>query len=201
MTSHDDQSNNPEEKDLPQPASQSNPFRWYVLRVATGYEQRVSGLISDLIVRERLEGCIGEILVPIEQVVEVKAGQKRKSQRKFFPGYILIQINLTDDIVLKLRHLNHVLGFVGGTKGRPAPVSQKEVDRIVSRVEDGVDQVRPKVVFEPGESVQVIDGPFADFQGVVEDINYEKSRLRVSVLIFGRATPVELEFSQVEKSV
>lgn len=181
-------------------ASDVIKLRWYVLRVATGYENRVSGLIADLIVRESLQQEIGEVLVPVEQVVELKAGQKRKSQRKFFPGYVLVNAAMTDKVCVALRGLTHVLGFVGGSRGRPSPVSQAEIDRILSRVEGEVVQDKPGPEFSPGETVLVVDGPFADFQGVVEDVNQDKKRLRVSVLIFGRATPVDLEFSQVDKS-
>ena len=180
-------------------ADGSGKFRWYVLRVATGFEQRVSVLVADLMVRKSLQDCIGEVLVPTEQLVELKAGQKRKSQRKFFPGYVLIQVVMSDEVCLDLRNLTHVLGFVGGSKGNPVPVSQQEIDRILNRLEGGAVATKNVAEFEPGETVNVTEGPFAEFQGVVEDVNYEKKRLTVSVLIFGRATPVDLEFSQVEK--
>jgi transcriptional antiterminator NusG len=174
-------------------------LRWYVLRVATGYEQRVSVLVADLVVRKGLQDYVGEVLVPTEHLVELKAGQKRRSQRKFFPGYVLIQVVMNDEVCLDLRNLTHVLGFVGGSRGNPVPVPQLEIDRILNRLEGGGAAKTEVAAFEPGESVNVIEGPFADFHGVVEDVNQEKKRLTVSVLIFGRATPVELEFSQVEK--
>ena len=180
-------------------AGSAKKHRWYVLRVATGYEQRVAGYISDLVVSDGFQELIGEVLVPTEKVVELKAGKKRKSQRKFFPGYVLINVSMTDEVAIKLRHLTHVLGFVGGTKGNPLPVSQKEIDNILNRLDSSDDVAQPTAAFDPGEVVQVIDGPFSGFQGVVEDVNYDKSRLRVSVSIFGRATPVDLEFAQVEK--
>jgi transcription termination/antitermination protein NusG len=176
-----------------------NPFDWYVLRVSTGYEQRVSAAVAALVEREDLQAFVGEVLIPIENVLEMRGGQKRKSQRKFFPGYVLIEVKMDDEVCHKLRSLTHVLGFVGGSRGRPVPVPQKEIDGIFERVEQSEHKVTPKVLFEPGEIVRVIDGPFDGFQGVVEDVNYEKSRLRVGVLIFGRSTPVEIEFSQVER--
>ncbi len=186
-------------QDFTDVGNKKNKLRWYVVRVSTGYEQRVSLLIADLVVRESLQDFVGEVLVPMEHVVELKAGQKRRSQRKFFPGYVLVQVKMTDDVCVFLRNLTYVLGFVGGSKGNPLPVSQAEIDKILNRLEGGVEEVSSAAGFEPGETVSVIDGPFAEFQGVVEDVNHDKRRLRVSVLIFGRATPVELEFSQVEK--
>tara|TARA_B100000683_G_C12251798_1_gene457792 strand:+ start:113 stop:709 length:597 start_codon:yes stop_codon:yes gene_type:complete len=196
MSEHEHDSGSINEHPAP---SQPKGFHWYVLRVATGYEQKVSAEVALLVEREHLTDCIGEVLVPTEQVLEVRAGQKRKSQRKFFPGYVLISLKMDDELGHKLRKLTHVLGFVGGARGRPIPVSQKEIDAIFKRVKQVEDKVTPKMLFEPGEVVRVIDGPFEGFQGVVEDVNYEKNRLRVGVLIFGRSTPVEIEFGQVEK--
>jgi len=146
-----------------------------------------------------LEEKFGEILVPTEEVVEMRDGKKRKSDRKFFPGYVLIQMEMNDDTWHMVKESPRVLGFIGGTSDRPAPISDAEANVILQRVEDSADKPRPKIMFEPGEVVRVNDGPFTDFNGVVEEVNFEKSRLRVSVLIFGRSTPVELEFGQVEK--
>jgi len=131
--------------------------------------------------------------------VEMRAGQKRKSDRKFFPGYVLVQMEMDDNTWHLVKDVPKVMGFIGGTSNRPAPISEKEAEKILQRVQEGVEKPRPKVLFEPGEVVRVTEGPFADFNGVVEEVNYEKSRLRVAVLIFGRSTPVELEFGQVEK--
>ncbi|MDX2320846.1 MAG: transcription termination/antitermination protein NusG, partial [Moritella sp.] len=146
-----------------------------------------------------MEEHFGEILVPTEEVVEMRAGQRRKSERKFFPGYVLVQMVMNDESWHLVSSLPRVLGFIGGTKERPAPITQAEADRILNRLEDAADKPRPKTLFEVGEVVRVSDGPFADFNGVVEEVDYEKSRLKVSVLIFGRSTPVELDFGQVEK--
>jgi transcriptional antiterminator NusG len=137
--------------------------------------------------------------VPTEEVVEMRDGQKRKSDRKFFPGYVLVQMEMDNDTWHLVRNVPKVLGFIGGTSDKPAPISEKEAQTILQRVQDGVDKPRPKVLYEPGEMVRVTEGPFNDFEGVLEEVNYEKSRLRVGVMIFGRTTPVELEFSQVEK--
>jgi transcriptional antiterminator NusG len=140
------------------------------------------------------------VLVPTEEVVEMKGGQKRRSDRKFFPGYVLVEMEMTDETWHLVKDVPKVMGFIGGTADRPAPISQKEADAILNRVQEGVDKPRPKVLFEPGEMVRVVDGPFNDFNGVVEEVDYDKSRLKVAVLIFGRSTPVELEFHQVEKA-
>jgi len=155
--------------------------------------------LKERIEREGLQDKFGEILVPKEEVVEMRDGKKRKSDRKFFPGYVLVQMEMNDDTWHLVKESPKVLGFIGGTSDRPAPISDAEANAILERVEEGVDRPKPKVLFEPGEVVRVIDGPFTDFNGVVEEVNFEKSRLRVSVLIFGRSTPVELEFGQVEK--
>jgi transcriptional antiterminator NusG len=155
--------------------------------------------LKDRIKLHGMEDQFGEILVPTEEVVEMRDGKKRKSDRKFFPGYVLVQMEMNDNTWHLVKESPKVLGFIGGTSDKPAPISEAEANSILQRVEEGVDKPRPKIVFEPGEVVRVTDGPFTDFNGVVEEVNYEKSRLRVSVLIFGRSTPVELEFGQVEK--
>jgi transcriptional antiterminator NusG len=174
-------------------------MRWYVVHAYSGFENQVARLLKERIARSGLEGQFGEILVPTEEVVEMRDGQKRKSDRKFFPGYVLVQMEMNDDTWHLVRSVPKVMGFIGGSSDKPAPISDREADTILQRVQEGAEKPRPKVLFEPGEVVRVIDGPFNDFNGVVEEVNYEKSRLRVAVLIFGRSTPVELEFSQVEK--
>jgi transcriptional antiterminator NusG len=173
--------------------------RWYVVHAYSGFENQVKRSLLDRIKRAGMEDMFGEILVPTEEVVEMREGQKRRSERKFFPGYVLVQMEMNDDTWHLIKDAPKVMGFIGGTSDRPAPISDKEADSILQRVQEGQDKPRPKVLFEPGEVVRVIDGPFNDFNGVVEEVNYEKNRLRVSVLIFGRSTPVELEFGQVEK--
>lgn len=174
--------------------------RWYVIHVYSSNEASVKQKIIDATKRAHMEDKLGEILVPTESVVEMRAGRKCKSQRKFFPGYVLIELMLDDDMWYLVNKTQGVLGFIGGAAGsKPAPLHPKEVQSILSQLESTADKPRPKVLFEVGEVVRVGDGPFADFSGVVEEVNYEKSRLRVAVLIFGRSTPVELEFSQVEK--
>jgi len=174
--------------------------RWYVVHVYSGFENQVKRSMEERIRHAGMEERFGDILVPTEEVVEMRAGQKRKSDRKFFPGYVLVQMELDDETWHLVKDVPKVMGFVGGTSDRPAPISDREAERILDRVKEGVEKPKPKVLFEPGEVVRVVDGPFADFNGVVEEVNYEKSRLRVAVLIFGRSTPVELEFGQVEKS-
>lgn len=174
--------------------------RWYVVHAYSGYEKKVASSLRDRIALAGMEDRFGEILVPTEEVVEMKGGQKRKSERKFFPGYVLVQMEMNEDTWHLVRDVPKVMGFIGGTSDRPAPISEREADAILNRVREGVDKPRPKVLFEVGEVVRVIEGPFTDFSGVVEEVNYEKSRLRVAVLIFGRSTPVELEFGQVEKA-
>jgi|TARA_B100000929_G_scaffold86316_1_gene67481 transcriptional antiterminator NusG len=146
-----------------------------------------------------MEDYFGQVLVPTEEVVEMRAGQKRKSERKFYPGYVLVEMAMTEESWHLVKSVPRVLGFIGGTSDRPMPITQKEADAILNRLEENVDKPRPKTLFEPGEVIRVIDGPFADFNGVVEEVDYEKSRVKVSVLIFGRSTPVDLEFGQVEK--
>ena len=174
-------------------------MRWYVVHAYSGFESQVMRSLKERISRSGLQDKFGEILVPTEEVIEMRAGQKRKSDRKFFPGYVLIQMEMNDETWHLVKDVPKVMGFIGGTSDRPAPISDKEAEKILQRVQEGVEKPRPKVLFEPGEVVRVIEGPFADFNGVVEEVNYEKSRLRVAVLIFGRSTPVELEFGQIEK--
>ena len=173
--------------------------RWYVVHVYSGFENQVVRSLNERIKHADLEDQFGEILVPTEEVIEMRAGQKRKSDRKFFPGYVLVQMEMADETWHLVKDVPKVMGFVGGTSDRPAPISDKEAQRILDRVKEGVEKPKHKVLFEAGEVVRVIDGPFADFNGVVEEVNYDKSTLRVAVLIFGRSTPVELEFGQVEK--
>ncbi len=175
-------------------------MRWYVVHVFSGFEQQAVRSLRDRIVFSEMDDKFGEILVPTEEVIEMRGGQKRKSDRKFFPGYVLVQMELDDETWHLVKDVPKVMGFIGGTSDRPAPISDKEAQRIIDRIQEGVEKPRPKVLFEPGEVVRVTDGPFADFNGVVEEVNYEKSRVRVAVLIFGRSTPVELEFGEVEKS-
>jgi transcription termination/antitermination protein NusG len=174
--------------------------QWYVVHAYSGYENFVMREIHARTEHHHFESRIGEVVVPAEEVVEMRAGQKRKSTRKFFPGYVLVNMVMDDETWHMIRAIPRVLGFIGGTGQTPSPISEKEACAIMQRMEDGVTKPRPKILFEPGEVVRVKEGPFVDFNGVVEEVNYEKSRLRVSVLIFGRSTPVELEFSQVEKT-
>jgi transcriptional antiterminator NusG len=193
-------------------------LRWYVVQAYSGYEKTVQRSLEERIARTRteLQKCFGDILVPTEEVIEMRAGQRRKSDRKLFPGYVLIQmdmeavdleqqdnhgnpLSLRDEIWHLVKDVPKVLGFIGGSQERPAPITDQEADVILQRVQEGAEKPRPKVLFEVGEVIRVIDGPFTDFNGVVEEINYEKNRLRVAVSIFGRSTPVELEFGQVEK--
>ena len=174
-------------------------MRWYVVHAYSGFENQVVRSLKERIKLYNMEDKFGEILVPTEEVVEMRAGQKRKSDRKFFPGYVLVQMEMDDNTWHLVKDVPKVMGFIGGTSNRPAPITDKEADKILQRVQEGVEKPKPKVLFEPGEVVRVTEGPFADFNGVVEEVNYEKSRLRVAVLIFGRSTPVELEFGQVEK--
>jgi transcriptional antiterminator NusG len=174
--------------------------RWYVVHAYSGFEAQVKRSLAERIRRSGLDEQFGDILVPTEEVVEMRGGQQRKSERKFFPGYVLVHMEMTDETWHLVKSVPKVMGFIGGTGDRPAPISDREVDAILQRVQEGVEKPRPKVLFEPGEVVRVVDGPFNDFNGVVEEVDYDKSRLKVSVLIFGRSTPVDLEFSQVEKS-
>jgi transcriptional antiterminator NusG len=173
---------------------------WYVIHAYSGYENFVMREVQERVARNNLADKIEEVIVPAEEVVEVRAGQKRKSTRKFFPGYVLVKMVMDDETWHMIKDIPRVLGFIGGTGQVPAPISEKEANAILQRVEEGETKPRPKVLFEPGEVVRVTDGPFQDFNGVVEEVNYEKNRLHVAVVIFGRSTPVELDFDQVEKS-
>ncbi len=175
-------------------------LRWYVVHAYSNFENKVKQALEERILREGLEQYFGKILVPTEEVVEMRLGQQRKSDRKFFPGYVLVQMELTDETWHLVRDVPRVLGFIGGTSDKPAPISEKEAMSILNRVEEGVNKPRPKTMFEAGEVVRVNDGPFKDFNGVVEEVNYEKNKLKIAVLIFGRSTSVELGFNQVEKS-
>ena len=175
-------------------------MRWFVVHAYSGFEGKVKLSLEEHIKLAGMEDKFGEILVPTEEVVEVRDGSKRRSERKFFPGYVLVQMEMTDETWHLVKSVPKVMGFIGGSSDKPAPISEKEAMSILQRVQEGVDKPKPKVLYEPGVVVRVIDGPFNDFNGVVEDIDYEKSRLKVAVLIFGRSTPVELEFSQVEKA-
>lgn len=174
--------------------------RWYVVHAYSGFEQQVKRSLEDRMRLMGLQDKFGEILVPTEEVVEIRGGQKRKSERKFFPGYVLVQMDMDEVTWHFVRHIPRVLGFIGGTADQPAPLSDVEANNILQRIQEGSDKPKPKVLFEAGEVIRVTEGPFADFNGVVEEVNYEKNRLRVAVLIFGRSTPVELDFSQVEKA-
>ncbi|MDY6828236.1 MAG: transcription termination/antitermination protein NusG [Pseudomonadota bacterium] len=174
--------------------------RWYVVHAYSGYEKKVKAALEERIRRAGLEDRFGEVMVPTEEVVEMRGGQKRKSERKFFPGYVLVQMDMDDETWHLVKETDRVMGFIGGTADKPAPISDREAQEILNRMEAGVDKPRPKTLFEPGEMVRVTDGPFNDFTGVVEEVNYDKNRIRVAVLIFGRSTPVELEFGQVEKA-
>ena len=173
--------------------------RWYVVHAFSGYEGKVQRSLAERIERFGMQDYFGDILVPTEEVVEMRGGQQRRSERKFFPGYVLVNMELTDETWHLVKDTPQVLGFIGGTEDKPAPITDKEAEAILQRVQEGSEKPRPKVLFEPGEVVRVIDGPFNDFNGVVEEVDYDKNRLKVSVSIFGRSTPVELEFSQVEK--
>jgi transcriptional antiterminator NusG len=175
-------------------------MRWYVVHAYSQYEKKVKLSLEDRIVRAGLEDQFGQILVPTEEVVEMKDGARRTTERKFFPGYVLVEMELNDETWHLVKSVPKVMGFIGGTTARPAPISEKEAQKILNQVEESVEAPRPKTLFEPGELVRILAGPFADFSGAVEEVNYEKSRLRVAVLIFGRSTPVELDFSQVEKA-
>lgn len=173
--------------------------RWYVVHAYSGFENFVRNALLERIRLDNLDDKFGEILVPTEEVVELRSGQKRKSERKFFPGYVLVEMTMDDQTWHLVRSIPKVLGFIGGTSDKPAPIDPKEVEVVLQRVHESSDKPKPKVLFEIGEVIRVKEGPFADFNGVVEEVNYEKNRLRVAVLIFGRSTPVELQFDQVEK--
>ena len=174
--------------------------RWYVVHAYSGFEKKVAASLKERVERAGMQELFGDILVPTEEVVEMRAGQKRKSERKFFPGYVLVHMELNDESWHLVKETPRVMGFIGGKADNPAPITDAEADLILRRVEAGSEKPRPKTIFEPGEMIRVVDGPFNDFNGVVEEVNYDKNRLRVAVLIFGRSTPVELDFSQVEKA-
>ena len=174
--------------------------RWYVVHAYSGYEKKVMLALQERISLSGMEDLFEEILVPTEEVLEMRCGQKRRSERKFFPGYVLIHMELNDATWHLVKDTPRVMGFIGGTAEKPAPITDAEADKILQRMEDSEDAPTHKIIYEPGELVRIIDGPFNDFTGSVEEVNYDKNRLRVAVVIFGRSTPVELEFGQVEKS-
>ena len=175
-------------------------MHWYVVHTYSGFEKAVVRSLKEHIRNAGMEDKFGEILVPTEEVVEMKSGQKRTSERKFFPGYVLVKMEMDDETWHLVKDVPKVSGFIGGSGSKPTPITDKEADAILRQVQEGVEKPRPKFSFAAGESVRVIDGPFQDFNGTVEDVNYEKNKLRVSVSIFGRMTPVELDFGQVEKA-
>ncbi|ASK27207.1 transcription termination/antitermination protein NusG [Neisseria chenwenguii] len=173
--------------------------RWYVVQAYSGFEKNVQKTLKERIVREGMESYFGQILVPVEEVVDIKNGRKTISERKFYPGYVLVEMEMSDDSWHLVKSTPRVSGFIGGTANRPAPISQREADAIMQQVRTGVEKPKPKIEFEVGQQVRVNEGPFADFNGLVEEVNYERNKLRVLVQIFGRETPVELDFGQVEK--
>ncbi len=180
--------------------AESDSKRWYVIQAFSGFEKQASESLKEHVARAGMEDRFGDILVPTEEVVEIRNGTKRTSQRKFFPGYVLVEMTLDDETWHLVKGVPKVTGFIGGSGSRPAPITEREARAIIDQVKEGAEKPRPKFTFSPGELVRVTDGPFQDFNGTVEDVNFEKSKLRVSVSIFGRSTPVELNFSQVEKS-
>ena len=175
-------------------------MRWYVVHAYSGYEKRVQGALKERIELHNMQDKFGEVLVPTEEVVEVRDGKKRKSERKFYPGYVLVQMEMDDATWHLVNQTPRVMGFIGGTADKPAPITDREAEAILQRMQDGAEKPTHKTMYEPGETVRVVDGPFADFNGVVVSVDYDKSRVQVAVTIFGRATPVELEFTQVEKA-
>jgi len=182
------------------PASNNPDMKWYVVHAYSGFEKSVQRALIERINRAEMQDLFGQVLVPVEEVIEMKAGQKSISERKFFPGYVLVEMEMNEETWHLVKSTPRVTGFIGGTGNKPTPISEKEVAKIMSQIQEGVEKPRPKVLFEVGEVVRVKEGPFTDFHGAVEDVNYEKSKLRVSVTIFGRGTPVELDFGQVEKT-
>jgi len=178
----------------------SSNIKWYIIHAYSGKESAVMSTLKERIKLHNMENKFGDIIVPTEEVVEMRGGQKCRSKRKFFPGYVLVQMDMDDETWHMVKSVPWVMGFIGGTSDKPAVVANKEIDEILYRVQEGAEKPRPKILFAPGEVVRIIDGPFTDFDGVVEEVNYEKSKLVVSVLIFGRSTPVELEFTQVQKA-
>ena len=180
------------------PAVPSNK-RWYVVHAYSGMEKAVERNLRERIDRSEMQDKFGRILVPMEEVVELKNGKKSVSERRFFPGYVLVEMEMGDDTWHLVKHTSKVTGFVGGAKNRPSPISEAEVLKIVHQMQEGVEKPRPKVQWIVGELVRIKEGPFTDFNGAIEDVNYDKSKVRVAVTIFGRSTPVELDFAQVEK--
>lgn len=174
-------------------------LQWYVVHAYSGFENQVKRSLEDRIKRFGLDEKFGQILVPTEEVIEMRDGQKRKSDRKFFPGYVLVQMEMDESSWHLVKDCPKVMGFIGGTSDKPTPITEREAQTILNRIQEGTEKPKPKVLFEVGEVIRVVDGPFTDFNGAVEEVNYEKSRLRVAVSIFGRSTPVELEFGQVSK--
>ncbi len=181
-------------------AAPANNMRWYVVHAYSGMEKAVERNLRERIDRAGMQSKFGRILVPTEEVVELKNGKKAVTERRFYPGYVLVEMDMADDTWHLVKHTSKVTGFVGGARNRPAPISEAEVAKIVNQMQEGVDKPKPKVEWTVGELVRVKEGPFTDFNGAVEEVNYEKSKVRVSVTIFGRATPVELDFMQVEKT-
>lgn len=188
-----------DQADKEKSAGSSEKMRWYVVHVYSGMEKSVRRSLLERIDRMEMSDRFGQILVPTEEVVEIKGGQKSVTERRFFPGYVLIEMEMTDDTWHLVKDTAKVTGFVGGKSNKPTPIPAREIEKLLQQMQEGVDKPRPKISYEVGELVRIKEGPFADFNGNVEEVNYEKSRLRVSVTIFGRSTPVELEFGQVEK--
>tara|TARA_R110001599_G_C12275552_1_gene662245 strand:- start:15469 stop:16095 length:627 start_codon:yes stop_codon:yes gene_type:complete len=180
-------------------AAATSKKRWYVVHAYSGMEKSVMRALTERVARAGMQDQFGQILVPTEEVIEVKNGQKSVSERRFFPGYVLVEMEMTDETWHLVKNTSKVTGFIGGKSNKPTPIPPHEVDKIMQQMQDGVEKPRPKVLYEVGELVRIKDGPFTDFNGNVEEVNYEKSKVRVSVTIFGRATPVELDFGQVEK--
>lgn len=174
--------------------------KWYVVHAYSGFEKSVQRALKDRIDRAGMQDKFGQILVPVEEVIEMKGGQKNISERKFFPGYVLVEMDMSDEAWHLVKSTDKVTGFIGGSAMKPTPISQKEVDNILHQIQEGIEKPKPKILFEMGEAVRVKEGPFTDFHGNVEDVNYDKSKIWVSVSIFGRPTPVELDFNQIEKS-
>src|SRR5699024_2024071 len=174
--------------------------RWYVVHAYSGFDKQVKAILEERVRLHELQDFFGDILVPTEEVIENRSGKQRRSERKFFPGYVFVEMEMNDETWHMVNQTPRVLGFIGGTPERPAPIPRHEAEAILRRIDDSSEAPRPKTLFEPGETVRIIDGPFADFDGVVEEIDYEKSKLKIAVLILGRSTAVELDFGQVEKT-
>ncbi len=183
----------------PERAAQLSKMKWYVIQAFSGFEQRVADTLKIEIVNENMQDMFGEVLVPKEKVKEIRDGKKYESERKFFPGYVLIQMLMNEKTWLLVRHTDRVLGFVGGSINKPMPITDEEANRILNRLKETVDSPRPKTMYEVGEVVRAVDGPFKDFSGTVESVDYDKNRVKVLITIFGRSTPVELEFNQIVK--